>query len=87
MLCACASNTTSADLAAIRDVLAEGRYIFVINVGDLVTAEAAWLLLELLIERWRNLWFLLQRPVGTCSHCGAPSFRARLIKGGMVGLY
>ena len=35
----------------------------------LVAAEAAWLLLEFLIERWRNFWFLLQRSVGTCSHC------------------
>ena len=50
MLCTCASNTTSADLAAIRDVLAKGGYIFVIDIGDLVATEAAWLLLELLIK-------------------------------------
>ena len=50
MLCACASNTTGADLAAIRDVLAKGRDIFVIDICDLVATEAAWLLLELLIK-------------------------------------
>ena len=72
MLCACTCYSASADLAAIRDVLAKSRDIFVVNVSDLVTAEAAWLLLKFLIERWRNFWFLLQRPVGTCSHCGAP---------------
>ena len=50
MLCACTCNSASADLAAIRDVLAKSRDIFVVNVCDLVAAEAAWLLLELLIE-------------------------------------
>ena len=50
MLCACTCNSASADLAAIRDVLAKGRDIFVIDIGDLVATEAAWLLLELLIE-------------------------------------
>ena len=50
MLCACTCNSASADLAAIRDVLAKGRDIFVIDIGDLVAAEAARLLLELLIE-------------------------------------
>jgi len=49
VLCAGAGYTTSADLAAIGDVLTKGSYIFVIDVGDLVTAEAAWLLLKLLI--------------------------------------
>jgi len=50
MLCACTCNSASADLAAIRDVLAKGRDIFVIDIGDLVATEAAWLLLELLIK-------------------------------------
>ena len=49
MLCACASDAASADFAAIRDVLAKGRDIFVIDICDLVAAEAARLLLELLI--------------------------------------
>ena len=50
MLCACTCNSASADLAAIRDVLTKGRNIFVIDIGDLVATEAAWLLLELLIK-------------------------------------
>jgi len=50
MLCACTCYSASADLAAIRDVLAKGRDIFVIDICDLVAAEAAWLLLELLIK-------------------------------------
>ena len=78
MLCACASNTASADLAAIRDVLAKGRDIFVIDIGDLVTTEAARLLLELLIEGSSFCALVLrflEVPVITCSHCGAP-FRA-----------
>jgi len=50
MLCACTCYSASADLAAIRDVLAKGRDIFVIDIGDLVATEAAWLLLELLIK-------------------------------------
>ena len=50
MLCACTCYSASADLAAIGDVLAKGRDIFVIDIGDLVAAEAAWLLLELLIK-------------------------------------
>ncbi len=50
MLCACTCNAASTDLAAIRDVFAKGRNIFVIDIGDLVAAEAAWLLLELLIK-------------------------------------
>ena len=49
MLCACASDTTSADLAAIRDVLAKSGDIFVIDIAHLVATEAARLLLELLI--------------------------------------
>ena len=78
MLCACASDTASADLAAIRDVLAKGRDIFVIDIGDLVTTEAARLLLELLIEGSSFCALVLRFlkvPVITCSHCGAP-FRA-----------
>jgi len=51
VLCACASDAASADFAAIRDVLAKGRDIFVIDICDLVAAEAARLLLELLIFR------------------------------------
>lgn len=50
MLCACTCYSASADLAAIRDVLAKGRDIFVIDICNLVAAEAAWLLLELLIK-------------------------------------
>ncbi|MEY2815263.1 MAG: hypothetical protein RIS05_1011 [Actinomycetota bacterium] len=78
MLCTCASDAASADLATIRDVLAKGRNIFVIDIGDLVAAEAARLLFELLIEG-SSLCALVLRflevPVITCSHCGAP-FRA-----------
>jgi len=51
MLCAGACNTASADLAAIGDVLAKSGNIFVVDIGHLVAAEAAWLLLEFLIER------------------------------------
>ena len=72
MLLACAGHATCADLASIRDVLAKGRYIFVIDISDLVAAEATWLLLNLLKRCRRNLRFLLQRSVRTCSHCGAP---------------
>ena len=50
MLCACTCYSASADLAAIRDVLAKGRDIFVIDICDLVATEAARLLLELLIK-------------------------------------
>ena len=49
MLCACASDTASADLAAIGDVLAKSGNIFVIDICHLVATEATWLLLELLI--------------------------------------
>ena len=84
MLGASASNATCADLAAIGDVLAKGRNIFVIDIGDLVAAEAAWLLLDLLEGCWRDLWFLLQRSIRTCSHCGAP-FIGPAKRGGMVG--
>ena len=78
MLCACASDAASADFAAIRDVLAKGRNIFVIDICDLVAAEAARLLLELLVKgsSFRALVLrFLEVPVITCSHCGAP-FRA-----------
>ena len=75
MLCACTCYSASADLSAIRDVLAKGRDIFVIDLCGLVATEAAWLLLELLIERCSLSRFILrlfQRSVITCSHCGAP---------------
>ena len=81
MLGACACDTTSADLAAIRDVLAKGRDIFVIDICDLIAAEAAWLLLKLLIKgsslRALVLWFF-EIAVISCSHCGAP-FRVPLL--------
>lgn len=60
MLCASASNSASANFAAIRDVLTQGRDIFVINVGDLVTTETTWLLFKLLVER-RSLCRLILR--------------------------
>jgi len=50
MLGTCASDATSADLAAIADVLTKQRDIFVINVSNFVTAELAWLLLKFLIK-------------------------------------
>ena len=49
MLCACASDATSADLAAVGNVLAKCGDIFVIDICHLVATEAARLLLELLI--------------------------------------
>ena len=49
MLCAGACDTASADLAAIGDVLTQSSNIFVIDITNLVAAEAAWLLLKLLI--------------------------------------
>ena len=48
MLGASTSDATSTNLAAIRDVLAKGVQILVINVRDLVTTERTWLLLKLL---------------------------------------
>ena len=84
MLCASASNATSANLAAIGNVFAKRGNVFVIDISDLVTTETAWLLLDLLEGCWRDFWFLLQRPVGTCSHCGAP-FSGPAKRGGMVG--
>ena len=75
MLGACTCYTTSADLAAIRDVFAQSRNILVIDIANFVAAETAWLLLELLIERRslrRLVLRLLERSVITCSHCGAP---------------
>jgi hypothetical protein len=48
MLCACTSYSASADFAAIRDVLAKGGNILVIDICDLLLAEAARLLLKLL---------------------------------------
>ena len=50
MLCACTSYATGANLAAIRDVLTQGVDVLVINVSNFVLAEAAWLLLKLLIK-------------------------------------
>ena len=77
MLCASPGDAASTNLAAIRDVLAKCRNIFVIDIGDLVAAEAAWLLLELLVQGSRSalLLRLLKSPVISCSHYGAP-FRA-----------
>jgi len=49
VLCTCASDATSTDLSAIRDVLAKSGDIFVIDIAHLVATEAARLLLELLI--------------------------------------
>ncbi len=49
MLCTCASNAASADLAAIGDVLAKSGDIFVIDIFHFIATEAAWLLFELLI--------------------------------------
>jgi len=49
VLCTRASDATSADLSAIRDVLAKSGDIFVIDIAHLVATEAARLLLELLI--------------------------------------
>ena len=49
MLCASTSYSASADFAAVRDVLAKGGNIFVIDICDLLLAEAAWLLLKLLV--------------------------------------
>ena len=50
MLSASASYSASANLSAIRDVLTKCCNIFVIDIAHLVLAEAARLLLELLIE-------------------------------------
>jgi len=75
VLCACASDATSADLAAIGNVLAKCGDIFVVDIGHLVAAEAARLLLELLIQgcSFSALIFrFLEVPVVSCSHCGAP---------------
>lgn len=75
MLGASSCDTASTDLAAIGDVLAKGRNIFVVDIANLVAAEIAWLLLELLVERSslrRLILRLLERSVITCSHCGAP---------------
>ena len=75
MLGACTCYTTSADLAAIGNVLTQSGNIFVIDIANFVAAETAWLLLELLIERSglrRLVLRLFERSVITCSHCGAP---------------
>ena len=49
MLSASVRDSSCANLAAIGDVFAQGRYIFIVNVGDLISAEAAGLFLKLLI--------------------------------------
>jgi len=80
VLCTCASDAASADLSAIRDVLAKCRDIFVIDICDLVAAEAARLLLELLVKSSSFSALVLnlfEVTVISCSHYGAP-FRALL---------
>ena len=49
MLSASACDSSCANLAAIGDVFAQGRYIFIVDVGDLISAETAGLFLKLLI--------------------------------------
>ncbi len=90
MLSASTCYTTSANLAAIGNVLAQSSNIFVIDIANFVATETAWLLLELLIERssLRGLVLgLLERSVITCSHCGAPlrvpCFTQEWIDGGL----
>ena len=81
MLCACASDATSADLAAIGNVLAKCGDIFVIDICHLVAAEAARLLLELLIKSSSFSALILnlfEVTVISCSHYGAP-FRALVL--------
>ena len=70
MLGTCASDATSADLAAIADVLTKQRDIFVINVSNFVTAELAWLLLKFLIKcrcLCALIFWFFERTVITCS--------------------
>ena len=50
MLGAGACDTASADFAAIGDVLTQGGNIFVVDICHFVAAEAAWLVLKLLIQ-------------------------------------
>ena len=84
-------DAAGTDLAAIRDVFAEKGDVFVVDIVDLISAEATWLLLKFLHGRSRHLadfrlW--LQCSVISCAHYGAPfrmpcslnSFRT-----GMVG--
>jgi len=49
MLSTGACDSSCANLAAIGDVFTQGRYIFIVNVGDLISAETAGLFLKLLI--------------------------------------
>src|SRR6185369_9124508 len=63
VLHAVACHPTSADLAAVGDELAEKRRVLVVDVGHLLLAELANLLLRL-AEYWLG-------------HCGAPFRRAR----------
>ena len=75
MLGACPCYTASADLAAVRNILAKSRNIFVIDIANFVAAETAWFLLKLLVERSSLgglVLRLLECSVITCSHCGAP---------------
>ena len=50
MLCTCTCDATGANLATIRDVLTQGIDVLVIDISNFVLAEAAWLLLKLLIK-------------------------------------
>jgi hypothetical protein len=75
MFCAGTCDAAGTDLAAIRDVFAEKGDVFVIDIADLISAEAAWLLLEFLHGRSRHLADLrlwLQCSVISCAHYGAP---------------
>ena len=58
MLCAVTSNATSPDLATIRNELAQGWDVFVINCRSIFATERTDLRLKFL-----NWWL---------SHCGAP---------------
>lgn len=49
MLSTSTCNSSCTNLAAISDVFAQGRYIFIVDIGDLISAETAGLFLKLLI--------------------------------------
>lgn len=49
MLSASTSDSSSTDLPTIGDVFTQGGYIFIVDIVDLISAEAAGLLLKLLI--------------------------------------
>ena len=62
MLGACTRYSASSDLAAIRDELAKGGDVLVVDVSDLLLTERTRLLLKLLQSRSRHLrcdllWF------------------------------